>query len=173
MNKLSHERRAQIAGMLIEGMSIRAASRLSGAAFNTCLKLALDLGEACERFQREALVNLGCKRIELDELWSFVGCKEKRATTEQKLAGFGDAWVWMALDAETKLIPAWFVGDRGIGSATEFVRDLAGRLANRVQLTSDGHRGYLEAVEDAFGSEVDYSQGNVPSAVENRRSGGD
>ena len=158
MNKLSNERRAVIAGMLCEGNSVRAAARMSGAAFNTVLKLALDLGEACERYQREALVNLKCRRVECDELWSYVGCKEKRATYEQKLAGFGDAWVWVALDPETKLIPTWLVGDRGPGCATEFVRDLAGRLANRVQLTTDGHVVYLEAVEDAFGSEIDFAQ---------------
>ncbi len=134
MNKLSNERRAVIAAMLVEGNSVRATSRMSGAAFNTCLKLALDLGEACERFQRETLIDLKCRRVECDELWSYVGCKEKRATAEQKLAGFGDAWVWVALDSQTKLIPTWFVGDRGQGSATEFLRDLAGRLASRVQL---------------------------------------
>lgn len=104
------------------------------------------------------MVNLKCKRLELDEAWSYIYCKEKHATPERKLAGFGDAWVWIALDAETKLVPVWLVGDRGAGCATEFMRDLEKRLANRVQLTSDGLKVYLEAVEDAFGADVDYAQ---------------
>src|SRR5204863_7085918 len=119
--------------------------------------------------------NLTCKHIQCDEIWSFIGAKEKNASPEQKESGWGDVWTWTALDAETKLVPCWFVGTRDGGAAYHFIHDLAGRLAHRVQLTTDGHKAYLDAVEDAFGMEIDYAQlikiyGNVPEQGEVRYS---
>jgi IS1 family transposase len=128
---------------------------MTGVAKNTVLKLLVDAGEACAKFQDEAFQNLPCKRIQVDEIWSFVGCKQK--TKELGGMGMGDVWTWTALCADTKLVLSWLVGGRDAGYATEFMQDLAGRLSNRVQLTSDGHRAYLDAVEDAFGCDVDYA----------------
>ncbi len=158
MNKTSTEKRAQILRCLVEGNSIRATCRLTGAAKNTVVKLLCDAGRACSAYQDEAFVNLPCKRIQCDEIWSFVGCKEKQVTKEKKEQRQGDCWTWTALCADTKLIPCWFVGTRDGGAAYHFMHDLADRLANRVQLTTDGHRAYLNAVEDAFGAEIDYAQ---------------
>lgn len=157
MNKTSTEKRAQILRCLVEGNSIRATCRLTGAAKGTVTKLLCDAGRACSEYQDKAFVNLGCKRVQCDEIWSFVGAKEKNCSAEMKAKGAGDVWTWTALDAETKLIPCWFVGNRDAGCAYHFIHDLKARLANRVQLTTDGHRAYLSAVEDAFGAEVDYA----------------
>jgi IS1 family transposase len=126
-------------------------------AFNTVLKLLPLIGEACMEYQDKALRNLTSKRIQCDEIWSFVGAKEKNATAEKKAEGWGDVWTWVAIDADTKLVPSFMVGSRGAHTAKFFMDDLASRLANRVQLTTDGHRVYLQAVEDAFGSEIDYA----------------
>lgn len=115
------------------------------------------MGTACSAFQDRVFRNLKCKRIQCDEIWAFVGCKEKNATKEQKADGWGDAWTWTAIDADTKLVPCWFVGTRDAGAAYHFIHDLKARLATRVQLTTDGHKAYLSAVEDAFGCEVDYA----------------
>ncbi len=101
--------------------------------------------------------NLSCKRIQCDEIWAFVGCKEKNATAEHKEKGWGDVWTWAAIDADTKLIPCWYIGTRDGGAAYHFIHDLASRLASRVQLTTDGHKAYLSAVEDAFGADIDYA----------------
>jgi IS1 family transposase len=158
MNKLPIEKRAQIAGCLVESMSMRATSRLCDVSINTVKKLLCDLGQACSAYQDKAFRNLKCRRLQCDEIWSFVGCKEKNATPEKKAKGQGDCWTWTALDAETKLVPCWFVGNRDAGAAYHFMHDLAGRLANRVQLTTDGHKAYLTAVEDAFGAEIDFAQ---------------
>ncbi len=158
MNKLPTEKRAQILGMMVEGMSIRAIARMTGASKNTIVKLLIDAGEAFSAYQDKALRNLPCKRLQLDEIWSFVYAKEKNASPEMKAAGeAGDIWTWTALDADTKLIASWFVGSRDGGAATHFVCDLAERLANRVQITTDGHKAYLEAVEAGFGAAVDYA----------------
>ena len=158
MNKLSSEDRARILHLLCEGQSIRATVRLTGASKNTISKLLVTAGQACMAYQDRVLVNLKCKRIEVDELWSFVGSKEKNVPADKKNTGtMGDVWTWVALDAETKLVPAWYIGDRDSEAAMFFMDNLAKRLANRVQLTSDGHRPYLEAVEGAFGADIDYA----------------
>jgi IS1 family transposase len=157
MNQLTTANRAQIISCLIEGNSMRATSRLIGVAINTVVKLLADAGRACSIYQDKAFRQLTCKRIQCDEVWSFVGAKEKNTTEETKAKGWGDCWTWTALDAETKLIPCWYVGTRDAGAAYHFMHDLAARLANRVQLTTDGHRPYLTAVQDAFGDQIDYA----------------
>ncbi len=158
MNRLPLERRAQILGMLTEGSSLRAASRLADVSINTVTKLLVDVGAACEQYQDKALRNLPCKRIQCDEIWSFCYAKAKNVPERFRGAfGYGDVWMWTALCADTKLVPTWAVGRRDAFTAQGFIRDLADRLANRVQLTTDGHKVYLEAVEGAFGAEVDYA----------------
>jgi len=158
MNRLDKSRQAQVIRCLIDGNSIRATVRITGVAKNTIVKLLAEIGPACSRYQDATLRNLPCKRIQADEIWSFVGAKQKNVPADKKDAlGFGDVWTWTALCADTKLIVSWAVGDRNAGTAFEFMQDLAGRLANHVQLTTDGHRVYLDAVESAFGSRVDYS----------------
>ena len=157
MNKLSQDERCRVVACLVEGNSLRAISRMTGTHRGAILKLLVDLGEACAEYQDKTLVNLPCKRIQLDEIWSFVGAKEKNASPEKKKQGWGDVWTWVALDADTKLVPAWYVGSRDALAADFFVHDLKERLANRVQLTSDGHKAYLRAVESAFGADVDFA----------------
>lgn len=158
MNRLPVERRAQIIGLLAEGNSLRAASRLADVSINTVTKLLLDVGAACEEYQDKTLRNLKLKRIQCDEIWAFIYAKNKNLPEQYKGAfGYGDVWTWTALDADTKLIPSWAVGRRDGFTASAFIRDLADRLASRVQLTTDGHKVYLEAVEGAFGSEIDYA----------------
>lgn len=158
MNKLTTSKRVQIVSALVEGNSIRATCRMTGASKNTVTKLLVELGEACSKYQDQAFKNLPCKLIQCDEIWSFVGAKEKNVPKDKKgRFGYGDVWTWTALCAETKLVPCWYVGDRNAGAANHFMHDLAGRLANRVQLTTDGHKVYLNAVEKAFGSGIDYS----------------
>lgn len=158
-NKLSNEKRAQILAMLCEGMGINATTRITGVSKNTVLKLLADAGEACAKYQDEAMKNLTCKRVECDEIWSFVGMKQKNVPDElQGTFGLGDVYTWTAIDPETKLIPCWHVGTRDLESAREFISDLASRLANRVQLTTDGHKAYIEAVEEAFGCDIDFAQ---------------
>jgi IS1 family transposase len=152
------ERRAQIIGLLAEGNSLRAASRLADVSINTVSKLLLDVGAACEEYQDKTIRGLKTKRIQCDEIWAFVYAKAKNLPEQYKGAfGYGDVWTWTALDADTKLIVSWAVGRRDGFTATAFVRDLADRLASRVQLTTDGHKVYLEAVEGAFGSAIDYA----------------
>ena len=158
MNTLTKEKRTQIIGMLIEGMSLRAAARLADVSFNTVTKLLVDIGHATAEYQDKALRNLKCKRIQCDEIWAFVYAKEKNVPEDKKgHFGFGDVWTWTAIDADTKLVPSFLVGTRNARSASMFIDDLKSRLANRVQLTTDGHRAYLEAVEGAFGADVDYA----------------
>ncbi|MCM2280466.1 MAG: IS1 family transposase [Bdellovibrionaceae bacterium] len=158
MNKLSTAKRSQIIHCLVEGNSIRATCRMTGASKNTVTKLLCEIGAACSDFQDKAFRNLPCKRIQCDEIWSFVGAKEKNASREEKGKGrIGDVWTWTALCPDTKLVPCWFVGTREGASAYHFMSDLAERLASRVQLTTDGHRAYLEAVDSAFGTEIDYA----------------
>lgn len=159
MNRLSIEKRAQILGMLTEGTSLRATSRIADVSINTVTKLLVDLGKACAKYQDEHLVNLPCKRIQCDEIWAFCYSKQKNIPMEkQGEFGYGDVWTWTAIDADSKLIASYFVGLRDAGCAYHFMKDLAGRLKNRVQLTTDGHKPYLSAVEGAFGSEIDYAQ---------------
>ena len=158
MNKLDNTKRAQVVAALVEGNSIRATVRMTGVAKNTIAKLLVELGAACSEYLNRSLVNLPCKRIQCDEIWSFVGAKQKNVTATMAAKQIcGDVWTWVALDADTKLVCSWLVGRRDVGCATEFIQDLAGRLANRVQLTTDGFRPYLTAVADGFGEEIDYA----------------
>ncbi len=156
MNRLSVSNRARILHLLCEGNSIRAATRLSGASKTTVTKLLVDAGSAAAWYQDRVFRNLECKRLQVDEVWGFVGAKQKNVP-EAKRGQAGDVWLWVATDADTKLVPSWLVGGRDSDSAIAFMDDLASRLSNRVQLTSDGHRPYLEAVEGAFGGNVDYA----------------
>lgn len=159
MNKLSTERRATVLSALVEGNSIRSTVRMTGVAKNTVLKLLVDVGTACARYQHQTLRGLTCKRIQCDEIWSFILMKQKHVPPElQGTLGFGDVWTWVALDADSKLLISYLVGARDLDFARAFIRDVASRLAHRVQLTTDGHKPYLQAVEDAFGGEIDYAQ---------------
>jgi IS1 family transposase len=132
---------------------------MTGVAKKTVMRALVEVGEVCQSYQDRILRNLSCRKIQLDELWGFNYCKAKTVTPEisAKIPNAGDIWLWVAIDAETKLVPCWRIGDRDAGTAFEFVHDLADRLSNRVQLTSDGHRVYLTAVESAFGADVDYA----------------
>lgn len=154
---------------------MRATARLMDVSINTVVKLLRDAGAACSDYQDKTFRNLKLTKVQCDEIWSFVGAKEKNATSEQKEKGWGDAWTWTAIDGPTKLIPCWFVGTRDASAAYHFIHDLKDRLSTRVQLTTDGHKAYLSAVEDAFGSEVDYAMliklyGNAPEGPEVRYS---
>ena len=158
MNKLSRETRAQILGLMVEGMSLRAISRMTGASKNTIVKLMEDAGEAFSDYQDHTLRGLTCKRVQVDEIWAFVYAKAKNVKAAKAAPeGAGDCWTWLAIDADTKLIPSFYIGSRDTAAAQCFIGDLALRLANRVQLTSDGHRPYLEAVEQSFGADIDYA----------------
>ena len=159
MNKLDTDKRAQIVSGIVEGCSIRSISRMTGASKNTIVKLLVELGAACANYMDKTLVNLSCKRVQVDEIWSFCYAKQKNVTPEIKAKNpaAGDVWTWVAIDADTKLIPSWIVGPRDGVTARIFVNDLAGRLANRIQLTSDGLNAYLAAVQKAFRGEVDYA----------------
>ena len=159
MNKLDASDRARILQLLCEGQSIRAITRLTGASKITVSKLLCDAGKACAAYHDEHVRNLKSKRLQLDEIWAFVYAKQKNvANAKAAPDGAGDIWTWTALDADSKLIASYFVGGRDGECAMWFVDDLRSRLANRVQITSDGHKAYLEAVEGAFGGDVDYAQ---------------
>lgn len=156
MNSLSIEKRVQIIELLVKGNSIRSVERIVGCSINTVTKLLCDVGAACTEFQDGAMRNLNCKRVQCDEIWSFVYAKERNVPEDLKdVFGIGDVYTWTSIDADTKLVPSWFVGTRGLESAKLFISDLAGRLANRVQLTTDGHKAYLEAVEQSFHGDID------------------
>lgn len=158
MNRLTPDKRAQILHLLCEGM-IRAITRITGASKNTVSKLLCDVGQACSNYQDTALRNLPCTRVQVDEIWSFTYAKQKNVPfCKSAPQRAGECWTWTAIDAQTKLIVSWFVGGRDAGSAKSFITDLASRLSHRIQLTSDGHRQYAEAVYGAFGDEVDYAQ---------------
>ena len=158
MNNLPTANRVQIVSALVEGCSLRATTRMVGCSINTVTKLLVDLGVVCAKYQDEVMQNLPCKRIQCDEIWSFCYAKQKNVPEDKRgQFGFGDVWTWTAICADTKLIPTWFTGDRGAGSAWKFMQDLAPRLAERVQLTTDGHRVYLDAVDEAFRSNIDYA----------------
>ena len=159
MNKLPHEKRAQALQMMAEGISLRAMTRLTGISRTTLIKLLEDAGQAFSEYQDRVLVNLPCKRIQVDEAWAFCYAKQKNVPAAKAAPeGAGDIWTWVGLDADTKLVASWYVGGRDGEAAATFIDDLAPRLASRVQLTSDGHKAYLEAVEGAFGGDVDYAQ---------------
>lgn len=175
-NVLSNARRAAVVSALVEGNSIRATVRMTGVAKNTVVKLLVELGAACEAYASEHLVNLPCKRLQVDEIWAFCYAKEKNVPQDKKgVFGYGDVWTFAAIDADTKLIPSWLVGSRDLGCATELMQDLASRLSDRVQLTTDGLKAYVSAVEDAFGGDVDFAQlvklyGPAPEGGERRYS---
>ena len=159
MNRLSKEKQRMIIASLVEGSSIRATSRMTGAAKGTVLKLLADIGKVCSEYQHEALRDLPCKTIECDEIWSFCYSKEKNVPKDKKgELGYGDIYTWTSICADTKLVPSWYVGKRDLETAKLFMTDLASRLKNRVQLTTDGLKAYVEAVEGAFGGDVDFSQ---------------
>jgi IS1 family transposase len=175
MNKLSIERRAQVIRCLVDGNSVRATVRIADVSTPTILKLLADVGAACSAYQHEHLRSLTCKRIQCDEAWSFVYSKAKNVPEKYRgLFGFGDVWLWTAICAGCKLIPAWHLGTRNADAAWFFMRGLASRLTSRVQLTTDGHRAYLDAVDGAFGTMIDYAMlvkqyGNPPATTPERR----
>jgi IS1 family transposase len=176
MKRLNSQQRAQVLHCLMEGNSIRATARLTGASKTTILKLVEDAGQAAAWYKDRVFRNLGCRRLQADELWGFVHAKQKNvATAKRRDPTYGDVWVWVATDADTKLVPSWLVGGRDSSFAIAFMDDLASRLAHRVQLTTDGHRAYLEAVEGAFGGDIDYAQlvklyGEAPESAKGRYS---
>lgn len=158
MNKLSTEKRAVVLASLVEGNSIRATIRMTGVAKNTVVKLLIDTGTVCADYQNRVLRNLTCKKIQAEEVWSFCYAKQKNVPEDKKgQFGFGDVWTWVAMDAEAKLVVSWLVGHRNAEWAKAFMKDVASRLANRIQLTTDGHHTYFEAVDEPFGADVDYA----------------
>jgi IS1 family transposase len=158
MNKLARAKRVQILSMLVEGSSMRSISRVVDVSINTVAKILAEAGEACEAFHDETVHGVTSKRVQCDEIWSFVYAKAKNVKTAKAAPqGAGDCWTWTALDADHKLMISWTVGNRDAGTAHVFMQDVAARLANRVQLTTDGHGPYLAAVEDAFGAGIDYA----------------
>lgn len=159
MNRLDTETRAKVVAALVEGNSLRATSRITGVARMTVEKLLRDLGEACQRHHDATVQNLKSKRIQADEIWAFCYAKRANVTPEilKRNPDAGDVWTWTAIDADSKLMVSWAVGGRNVQIAHAFMHDVASRLANRVQLTTDGNTMYLTAVEDAFGDGVDYA----------------
>ena len=158
MNRLNFQKRAQILGCLVEGNSLRATARMTDTAINTVVKLLVDTGKACAEYQNRVLRNLKCKRLQCDEIWSFCYAKAKNVPEDKKgQFGYGDVWTWTAICAESKLVPSWFVGNRDAETANEFMEDLASRFAHKIQLTTDGLKVYIDAVEGAFGANIDYA----------------
>lgn len=159
MNKLSLEKRTQIVSMLVEGNSLRSISRMADVSINTVTKLLVDIGTACEAYHNENVHSLKSTTIQCDEIWSFVYAKQKNVPEEMKEnGGVGDVWTWTAIDADSKFVVSWNVGNRDAETAKEFMQDVADRLANRVQLTTDGLAKYLKAVDNAFGNDIDFAQ---------------
>lgn len=157
MNQLSTAKRSQIIAALVEGNSINATCRMFGVGKHTVLRLLEDAGCACAAYHDVMVRDLRVKRVQCDEIWSFVYGKDKNLSMEQVQAGTGSVWTWTAIDADSKLIITYMLGDRGAGTAMAFMRDMASRISTRIQLTTDGHRVYADAVESAFGSEIDYA----------------
>jgi IS1 family transposase len=157
MNRLPLAKRVAVISALVEGCSVRSTSRLTGVAKGTILRLLADVGDACAEFHDKTVRNLKCRRIQCDEIWSFVGAKQKHATEAQQAKGWGDLWTWTGLDADTKLMVSYLIGPRTPPMAYEFVNDLAARVNGRTQLTTDGLYWYVDAVDHAFGTEVDYA----------------
>ena len=176
MRKLPSETRAQILHLLCEGQSIRAVTRLTGVSKNTVTKLLIDAGKACAVYHDENVRNVEARRVQVDEIWSFVYAKQRNVATAKRLdLAYGDVWTWTGIDADSKLILSYLVGGRDSDYAIAFMDDLSSRLANRVQLTSDGHRAYLEAVEGTFGGDIDYAMlvkmyGAAPDSAKGRYS---
>jgi IS1 family transposase len=174
MNRLSLADRAKILSCLVEGNSLRATARMVDVSLNTVLKFVRDLGMACATYQNENLRGIASKRVQCDEIWSFIGAKEKNVPKGERGLGRGDVYTWVAIDADTKLVMSWMVGRRDAQYARVFIDDLASRLANRVQLSTDGHHAYLNAVERSFGGEIDYGMlkkiyGNPSGGKDERR----
>ncbi len=173
MNCLKAERKASVVAALVGGNSINATCRMTGVAKHTVLKLLKDLGCAAAAYHDSQVRNLRVRRVQCDEIWAFIYAKQKNVTEEQMKSGAGDVWTWTAIDANTKLIISYALGDRGAKTATAFMQDVAARITNRVQLTTDGHHVYVDAVEDAFGADIDYAMlqkiYGAPSDAEMRR----
>lgn len=157
MNRLSLEKRAQITGMIVEGNSVRSITRMTGVCQEAILKLLCDLGKACADHHDSTVRGLGTRRVQCDEVWSFCYAKEKNVPVEKQGAGAGSVWLWTAIDADSKLMLSYLCGGRDASWAKKFMEDLASRLTTRIQITTDGHRAYAEAVEGAFGMDVDYA----------------
>ncbi len=176
MNKLPLTKRVQILSLLCEGSSMRSISRVCDVSINTVAKLLVDAGKACAAFHDEKVRGVKARRVQVDEIWSFTAAKQKNVPNMKKpVDGAGDTWTWTAIEADTKLLITWLVGGRDSDYAIAFMDDLRDRLANRVQLTSDGHKAYLEAIEGAFGGDVDYAQlvklyGAAPESMKGRYS---
>ncbi len=158
MNKLPLSTRTQIVKMLVEGNSLRSITRMTGCSINTVTKLLIEVGQACSIFHYETVKNLNTRRAELDECWSYVGKKQAHVANPEKNDGVGDAWTWIAMDSDSKLIISWMVGERDADTAMYFVEDVAMRLKNKIQLTTDGLKAYINAVDAAFGNNIDYAQ---------------
>src|ERR1039458_5000240 len=158
MYRITTDKRVAVITALVEGCSVRSTVRMTGVSKGAILRLLAEVGTACAEYQDRVFHKLTCKRLQCDEIWSFVGAKQKNVTPANMERGaIGDVWTWVAMDAQTKLVTSWLVADRGPGSACEFMQDLSERLAHRVQLTTDGHKVYLDAVDAAFASEIDYA----------------
>lgn len=158
MNTLTKDERIRVVAALVEGNSIRSTSRMTGIARNTVTKLLVDLGTACAAFHDMNVRDVRVKRLQCDEIWSYVGAKAKNVSVAKKEIGWGDVWTWVGIDADTKLVVSYLVGGRGADWAMDFMQDAASRIKGRVQITTDGHKAYLEAVEGAFGMDCDYAQ---------------
>src|SRR5437868_1351447 len=158
MNSLVKEQRIRVIAALVEGNSIRSTNRMTSVARNTITKLLVDLGAACMKFHDKKVRKIRVRRLQCDEIWAYVGAKAKNVTPEKKEVGWGDVWTWVGLDADTKLVISYLVGGRGAGWAHDFMQDCAMRIVGRPQVTTDAHRPYLRAIEDAFGADVDYAQ---------------
>ncbi len=158
MNNLPLVKKVQIINLLVEGNSLRSTSRITGCSINTVTKLLVDVGRACQDFHNEKVISVASKRVQCDEIWSFVHAKEKNIPDELKKDGIGDVWTWVGIDADSKLVVSWLVGNRDAQTAYTFMQDVAYRLKNRVQLTTDGLKSYIDAVEDGFMGQVDYAQ---------------
>jgi IS1 family transposase len=158
MNRAPLERQTQIISCLVEGNSIRSTERLTNTHRDTIMRLMVSVGNGCERLMNERMRNLSCERIQVDEIWSYVQKKQKRVSIADDHNRVGDQWTFVALDSKTKIVPTYLVGKRNLETATAFMKDLSERLANRVQISSDALRAYVDAVETVFGAEVDYGQ---------------
>jgi len=159
-NVLSIAKQTAIITALVEGCSVRSTARMTGTSKGAVLRTLVKVGRACQEYQDATIRNVKAKRVQVDEIWSFCYAKQKNVTQEiwDRVGYAGDVWTFTAIDADTKLVISWAVGRRDAGCASDFLQDVAGRLANRIQLTTDGHRMYLTAVPDAFGSRSDFAQ---------------
>ena len=160
MNKLDSAKRSQVINCLIEGCSIRSTVRMTGVAKKTVMRVLVEVGEVCADYQDRTFRNLSCKRLQLDEMWSWIYCKDKNRTEEiaRKCPDAGDIWLWVCVDADSKLVPSWRLGQRDLATATDFVEDIAKRVKGRIQITTDALRTYLNVIENTFGGQADYAQ---------------